>query len=143
MDLREVIDRFARIVLPVLPAPRAARRLLDEARERLVVYTPTFTHGDLGPAHLLCETTGLTGVIDWSEVAIADPAIDAAWMLNGCGGRIRSALVACWDPEAALAQRADLIHQLGPWWEVLYGLEQGLTELVDSGIRGAIVWLPP
>ncbi|MFC6847283.1 phosphotransferase [Streptomyces caelestis] len=40
-------------------------------------------HGDLGPGHLLAQDGALTGVIDFGDAHIGDPAVDLAWALNG------------------------------------------------------------
>jgi aminoglycoside phosphotransferase (APT) family kinase protein len=40
-------------------------------------------HDDLGPPHILVdESGGLSGVIDWEDVSVGDPAGDFAWMLG-------------------------------------------------------------
>ena len=119
-----------------------ARRLLDEAREVLPDHAPAFTHADLGPAHVLCDAGGVTAIIDWSDMAVADPAIDGAWLLNGLGGALRQPLLDRWDLDDATVRRADLIRRLGPWWEVLYGLEQARADLVVSGLDGVESRLP-
>ena len=44
-------------------------------------------HGDLHPGHWLLDAQGkLTGVLDWTEVALTDPSVDLA-MFFGCFGR--------------------------------------------------------
>ena len=44
-------------------------------------------HGDLHPGHMLLDETGrLTGVLDWTDAQVTDPAIDLA-MFYGCFGR--------------------------------------------------------
>lgn len=43
-------------------------------------------HGDLHPGHLLVDDAGrLTGVLDWTEAKVTDPAVDLA-MIHGCFG---------------------------------------------------------
>lgn len=43
-------------------------------------------HGDLHPGHMLLDAAGrLVGVLDWSEAAVTDPALDLA-MFFGCFG---------------------------------------------------------
>lgn len=48
------------------------------ARHALLPFTPTLIHRDLWLHHLLCDPKQgtLSGVIDWGEVAIGDPALD-------------------------------------------------------------------
>lgn len=136
-DLRPVVESFRRRVLPLVRDGRA-RQLLERANE--VMDEPAehavLVHGDLGPAHLLCTDDGLSGVIDWSDASIADPAIDLAWLLNGSGLELRNGLIDALDVEPATVMRADFLHQLGPWWEVLYGLEEDRPALVASGLEG-------
>lgn len=134
-DLGPTLQEFRRRVLPLVDDPRAAR-LLDEAGTALQPDTLAVIHADVGPAHLLCDDGGLAGVIDWSDVCIGDPATDLAWLLNGCGGRLREPLIDRLGLDAATVARADLLHRLGPWWEVVHGLDQHQPQLVDSGLDG-------
>jgi aminoglycoside phosphotransferase (APT) family kinase protein len=46
------------------------------------------THGDLHPGHLLVDNQGrLTGILDWTEASVTDPAMDLAMFL-GCFGNV-------------------------------------------------------
>lgn len=136
-DLRPVLRTFRHRVLPLVNDSHASQ-LLERADELMVepAEHAVVVHGDLGPAHVLCTDDGLQGVIDWSDVSIADPAIDLAWLLNGCGRRLRDGLVDTLALELPTVERADLVHQLGPWWEVLYGLDEDRPALVASGLEG-------
>ena len=42
-------------------------------------------HADLGAEHLLFVVEDLTGVIDWSDAAVADPAVDFARLYRDFG----------------------------------------------------------
>lgn len=42
-------------------------------------------HSDLGAEHLLAVGGDLTGVIDWSDAALADPAVDFARLYRDFG----------------------------------------------------------
>ncbi|MDA0174244.1 phosphotransferase [Solirubrobacter taibaiensis] len=55
-----------------LPAPPPAERL-------------TFIHGDLGAEHVFADGDRITGVIDWGDAAIGDPAIDHGRLLRDFG----------------------------------------------------------
>jgi len=71
-------------------------------------------------------------------IAIADPAIDLAWMLNGFDRSLRRTVLDRYGPTEAVVHRADILHRLGPWWEALYGIQQQRADLVSSGIQGII-----
>jgi aminoglycoside phosphotransferase (APT) family kinase protein len=99
--------------------------------------SPKLVHGDLGPAHLLCRPThGLVAVIDWSDARLGDPATDLAWLLHGLDGRLSGPLLDRLDVDDPALDRARLRHQLGPWWEVLHGLDQYRPDLVRRGLEG-------
>lgn len=130
------LDDFRRRVLPLVDDARGTRLLAHADRRLRDVGEVRFVHGDLGPAHVLCGDGGVIGVIDWSDSRLGDPAIDLAWPLHGLGGRLRAPLLEHLDVERATVERAGLIHRLGPWWEVVHGLDHDRPDLVRSGLAG-------
>ena len=120
---------FERLVLPLLDTDlrRRAKRLFGEA-ETLVGFEPALLHADLGPTHLLVRGGRLTGVIDWGDARVGDPALDYAWLLNGP--------FAGWDVDADLRRRALFYHRLGPWYEAHYGLFTEQPAHVERGLAG-------
>jgi len=126
---REQCAEFERLVFPVIDSDwRAeAKRLFDEV-ETLVDFTPSLTHADLGPEHLLVRDGRLIGVIDWGDMRVGDPALDYAWLLTGP--------FADWDVDADLRRRAHFYHRLAPWYEAHYGLFTNQPAHTDRGITG-------
>ncbi|MFD2471459.1 phosphotransferase [Amycolatopsis silviterrae] len=121
-------------VLPLLgPLAERGRALLAEVRD---YPADTVIHADLGPEHLLKEDGQVSGVIDWSDVSIGDPARDLAWLLFGTSAECVAAFSAEYEVTADLRRRAWAWNQLGPWYEVTYGLENGRPDLVESGLAG-------
>jgi aminoglycoside phosphotransferase (APT) family kinase protein len=142
-DMGALLDDFARRVSPLLdPHERvlAARRFAAfRADPASFSFRPALIHADLGPEHLLCGPDGrLVGVIDWTDARIGDPALDFAWLLNGLGPGFARDLLASYEEETdpGLTQRAAFFHLLGPWHEVAYGPDLGLTGSVESGLAG-------
>ena len=144
LDWRDRYRRFAREVLdaagPVL-GPEAetmvAKYLEDGAN---FTFAPALIHADLGPAHLLAERDELTGVIDWGDVRIGDPALDFAWLLQQPFAE--AVLAAYGDHDSRLPERALFYHRLGPWYELHYGLFFDRPEFVESGLAGVRSRLP-
>ena len=138
--LAETLERLRSQVLPLVPTVRraAATRLLEAVRS-----TPatTLIHADLGPDHLLGDGRDVTGVIDWSDAVIGDPALDLSWGLHGSSPEFAAALAAAYRPDADLVARSRLWHQLGPWHEVAYGLDTDQPEFVSSGLAGVLARL--
>ncbi|HEX6150856.1 phosphotransferase, partial [Nocardioides sp.] len=131
------LDEMADRVVPMLPADLRAsgRALLDRCRE--ASYRSDLRHGDLGPDHLLVTDDRVSGVIDWTDVALGDTALDLAWVVTGPPVPFAEALISTYGAtEDELARGRDW-HLLGPWWEVWYGLNDGGDEYVTSGLKGA------
>lgn len=104
-------------------------------------FSPCLIHSDLGPQHVLSADDELTGVIDWSGARIGDPAVDLAWVLHGTPAEFGAAALAGYG-SADLRERALFFHRLGPWYEVLYGLDHNLPAFVTSGLAGIRSRLP-
>lgn len=134
------LDRMRAAVLPLLPAASRAvgGALLDAIAE---LPAAALVHGDLGPEHVLVEAGRLSGVIDWSDAHVGDPAIDLAWALHGATPAFASALAERYGADGELRARALLWHRLGPWYEVLHGVETSSPETVASGVDGVLARL--
>ena len=134
--LSKEIDRMRREVLPLLDDGAATQgaRLLDT-----VAAPPpsrALAHADLGPEHILVADGAVAGVIDWTDARVTDPAIDLAWLLNGAPAPVAAAVAEAYGVDDSMRRRAHAWHQLGPWHEVLYGLDTGEDGYVRSGLAG-------
>jgi aminoglycoside phosphotransferase (APT) family kinase protein len=132
-----LVDDFRSRVLPLLPADRrdAASALLEDVR---ALPAETLVHGDLGPEHLLAQDAVLTGVIDFGDAHIGDPALDLAWSLNGTPPAFAEACATAYAATPALCERSLLWHRLGPWHEVTHGLNLHAQDTVRSGLDGVL-----
>jgi aminoglycoside phosphotransferase (APT) family kinase protein len=142
---RVFAERCRRQVAPLLDPDerRRAKNMFgeffaewDQAVETVLI------HGDLGPAHVLRQGRELTGVIDWSDACVGDSALDLAWALHGTQIEFAVALRESYPVDEAQFERALYYRRLGPWHEVLFGLERGRPELVESGLAGVRERLP-
>ena len=107
-----------------------------------------FTHGDLGVEHVLVDpgTWAVTGVVDWSDAAITDPAHDVGRLLRDLGpDALDAALAAHGGPardDAALRERATCHARCGLLEDLAYGLSTGRRAYVDQSLA-ALAWLFP
>ncbi|MBD0329510.1 MAG: phosphotransferase [Thermoleophilia bacterium] len=107
-------------------------------------FTPRLLHADIGPEHVLSAGDRLTGVIDWGDARIGDPALDLAWALHGTPVPFGEAVLAAYaSDDSLLVDRARFFHRLGPWYELHYGLFFDRPEFVQSGLAGVRSRLPP
>lgn len=120
---------------------RAALHAPDPIRseERCVL------HNDFYPEHLLVEGTQLSGVIDWGDVAIADPARDLAGLFSWLGMpclqsgidtylKLRAKKLAA-DAGPRLVERARFFAVCRALEDLDYGTRAGRAEYVRSGLR--------
>jgi aminoglycoside phosphotransferase (APT) family kinase protein len=116
-------ERFSRHVLPSLDGSerRAAEALLAEYVE--AEHPWVTAHTDLLAPHVLVRRGALTGVIDWADARIADPAIDLAWPLFGTPRRFAEAFARAYGLDAGLRRRALVLFTLEPWHEVVHADE--------------------
>lgn len=145
----DFIERCVGEVMPLLAEDerRRAGRTFDRFPSSWDGSLQTvLVHADLGPAHILHEGSSVTGVIDWSDACLGDPALDFAWPLHGTGEGFARTLLDAYsrerEPDAGLGERALFYHRLGPWHEVLYGLEHDRADLIERGLAGIRARLP-
>src|SRR5207244_7607057 len=116
-------ERCSRHVLPNLDGGERhqATALLTEYLE--AAHPWVTAHTDLSPAHVLVRRGAITGVIDWADARIADPAIDLAWPLFGTSRRFAEEVARTYTLDAALRRRALVLYAIEPWHEVVHADE--------------------
>ncbi|MCK9493868.1 MAG: aminoglycoside phosphotransferase family protein [Dehalococcoidia bacterium] len=86
--------------------------------------TVALIHGDLSGDHLLMHEDGrLSGVIDWTEARLSDPALDFAGVLNRFSWRDLEVVRAHYDApvDATLMERARVYIDIVPIYSVTDG----------------------
>jgi aminoglycoside 2''-phosphotransferase len=130
-------------VFPLLePSVRAKAAALWEGfltSETAVAFRPTLIHRDLNDDHILYDPArgAITGIIDWGDVSIGDPAMDFAYPLKTYGPEFVSALFAGYQGEwdATFQERMRFYIAIMPLQEVLYGLLEGDESHVRNGLE--------
>jgi aminoglycoside phosphotransferase (APT) family kinase protein len=127
------IARMRAEVLPLLDPDQqtAGADLLNRAT---AAPATVLAHRDLGPEHLLVTDGSISGIIDWTDAGLDDPAMDLAWVVHGTPARFRDGLLGAYDPSADELRRSLDWHRLGPWHEVLWGSDEGGETHVRSGL---------
>ncbi|WP_112238942.1 phosphotransferase [Kribbella monticola] len=135
----EVMAEMREKVLPLLPERERTRgaSLLDG----IGGINSALVHGDLGPDHLRVHEGRVTGVIDWTDAHIGDPAMDLCWLLHGAPKALSEGVAETYRPSDELIRRAYDWHRLGPWYEVVHGLTTDRPEFVESGLSGVLARL--
>lgn len=104
---------------------------------RLVV-----THNDLGVEHVLVDGGRVTGIIDWSDAAIADPAVDLGRILRDLGPAALDSALASYggDGGDALRARALFYARCTLLEDLAFGLHPGHEHYATKSLE-ALPWL--
>ncbi|WP_413449905.1 phosphotransferase [Georgenia phoenicis] len=101
-------------------------------------------HNDLGVEHVLVDASGrVTGVIDWSDAALTDPARDLGLIYRDLGPQgLDAALTVYGEVGDDVVRRAELYARCGALEDLAYGLQTSRTGYVTKTLR-SLTWLFP
>ncbi|MGF1661332.1 MAG: phosphotransferase [Kineosporiaceae bacterium] len=127
--------------------PATSRRAAEAALGRVPEDAPSavFVHDDFGAEHLFVDDRGaLTGVIDWADAAVADPARDLARGLRDFGPAVHSRVVARYpamgDPDTRA--RTWFLARCMALEDLAYGITEGRQAYAEAALR-SLTWLLP
>jgi aminoglycoside phosphotransferase (APT) family kinase protein len=120
------------------PASRsAAERILADAELLEPSSSEALVHGDLHGRHILVDRGELSGIIDWGDVCIGDPAIDLQFFWSVVPPGARDDVLAEYGPideEARL--RARVLAIMLSAVLTLYARHEGLPALERESLAG-------
>ncbi|MDQ3405691.1 MAG: phosphotransferase [Actinomycetota bacterium] len=101
-----------------------------------------FSHNDLGIEHVLVDPVSwaVTGVIDWSDAAIVDPAYDFGLILRDLGPVALDAALGTVDDR--FRERAVFYARASVFNDLTYGVDMGKDAYVEKCVA-AMEWLFP
>jgi aminoglycoside phosphotransferase (APT) family kinase protein len=134
---RAAAERIPRRHRPAIEGFLAANPPAPELRQ-------VFSHNDLGIEHVLVDpvSAAVTGVIDWTDAAIGDPAYDIGLILRDLGPAAVDVVLASWpaDQRPALRERAVFYARCSALEDLEYGLEPLRARYADKAIA-SLQWL--
>ncbi|MEV8504957.1 aminoglycoside phosphotransferase family protein [Actinoplanes sp. NPDC051475] len=107
-----------------------------------------FSHNDLGIEHILIDpgTWTVTGIIDWSDAGLVDPAHDFGMLYRDLGPTALRAAVSSYRTDthdlAALSERAVFYARCGVLEDMAYGIATERGHYLDKSLD-AMEWLFP
>ncbi|GAB3594647.1 phosphotransferase [Angustibacter peucedani] len=124
-----------------VPSTLLARweRELERVAQWRFVATPV--HGDLAGEHVLVHDGAVSGVVDWGEACVADPADDLAWVVAGCDDDVVDTVLESYAmarseaPDRHLLARARLAAELALARWLLGGVAADDADVVDRADR--------
>ncbi len=127
-------------VLPLLDQAARARIARDwlSFLDDDVRFTTTLIHHDLNGEHILYDPArgAISGIIDWGDTAIGDPAIDFAGLLDAYGEDFTERVLSRYQGAVDESFRRRMRFYCGamPLNTVLFGLSTGQEEYVRQGL---------
>ncbi len=124
--------------------PEMDRVTADEVTRRyhhIVESPPEFSqsliHNDLGPEHVLVDETGdPTGLIDFEDASVGDPAVDVTWWIAMLGPEARPDLLGERDWGERLDERLGFYRWMGAVHAVIYGVTEEIDDQRVGGVEG-------
>jgi aminoglycoside phosphotransferase (APT) family kinase protein len=144
----EAARTYATVAAEVPAEHRRAVAAFLEASPPAGEWTPAFSHNDLGIEHVLVGpgTGEVTGIIDWSDAAIVDPAVDFGLLYRDLGPAALDAAMAAYRTEgddlASLTERAGFYARCKLLEDLEYGIHTGNDKYVGKSLA-AMAWLFP
>jgi aminoglycoside phosphotransferase (APT) family kinase protein len=124
-----------------LDGPRDLVRILHATRPRQSPHR-VVAHADLGAEHILELDGTLTGIIDWSDAAITDPALDFARLYRDFGPGFLGELWRVYGPLPEAMPRVEFFARCAALEDLAYGQTNGRREYVTNAAR-SLEWLFP
>jgi len=98
-------------------------------------------HADLGAEHILEDGGAVTGVIDWTDAAVTDPALDFARLYRDFGPEFLGEVLAAYgDVPDGFGERVTFFARCAALEDLAYGREPGRIEYARAAQR-SLAWL--
>jgi aminoglycoside phosphotransferase (APT) family kinase protein len=144
----EAAEAYATVAGQVPAVHRGAVEAFLEAPPPPGGWTSVFSHNDLGIEHVLVDPGSwtVTGIIDWSDAAIVDPAVDVGLLYRDLGPAALDAALGSYRTEvndpATLRERAVFYARCSLFEDLAYGIGAGQDRYVRKSLA-ALAWLFP
>jgi macrolide phosphotransferase len=103
-------------------------------------FVPCCVHGDLAGDNVLAEGETVTGVMEWSETRVGDPADDLAWLAIGATEPALDDVLTAYaaarrePPDPALRRRARLSGEFAIARWLLHGVSNGDRAIIEDAV---------
>jgi aminoglycoside phosphotransferase (APT) family kinase protein len=125
-----LVDRAMRFVESPFPEPYTGE--------------PRLLHADLGCGHVLVDGSEPSGIIDWADTEIGDPAVDLAGLYHWGGEPLFRAVLARYPfADTGLPARARFTATCLGFFDIFYGVGAGQPDCIELGGRALELNLPP
>jgi len=104
-------------------------------QEKALDFESVLCHRDLGLEHILESGDVITGVIDWGDSCIGDPAFDLTGILMGFGEEAAGNISGNLDYPPEYLERARFYSRIAPFYECLHGINIRDEKHIKAGLE--------
>jgi aminoglycoside 2''-phosphotransferase len=129
---RRLSGRVRKEVLPIVPAaaPWLKARFDDFLNDRgSFAFHPAIIHGDLAMEHVIVDGGSLSGVVDFADACVGDPALDFAGMSPRVAPLVLEHYRTACGQDRTLLSRAGFYRAISPCYALLYPDAAGTREI--------------
>ena len=136
-EYHELYQRITREAYPSLKPSTIAKinRVFNELLDAETIFKPTLCHRDLTTDHILESEGKITGIIDWGDSCIGDPAFDLTGLVMGFGEKALKNVSRKLEYPPEYLERAWFYSHVSPFYEYLYGKEVQDEKRIKSGME--------
>ena len=99
-------------------------------------------HTDLGAEHILTDGTTVSGIIDWTDAAVTDPAVDFARLYRDFGPTVVEQTMRVYGGLAGAHRRIEYYARCAALEDFSYGQQTGHEQYAKAAQR-SFTWLFP
>ncbi len=139
-SIRKTRSRIRKSVYPLLSSSSKAQverfwaALLEDFDNSK--FDPVLVHGDLTSRNILLDRTGrITGILDWADTFVGDPALDFAGLFEVNKALGERVLRHFGDVDTGFRNRIDWYVRMIPFYEILWGIDQGSEKFKTTGLK--------
>ena len=136
-EYSELYQRIASEVYPHLE-PVTRRKIESEFarfQESDLDFSPVICHRDLTSDHILELDGRITGIIDWGDACVGDPAFDLTGILMDYGEKAAQYISDNLGYPAKYLTRAHFYGKVAPFYEALFGYKIEDEEHIKKGLE--------
>lgn len=108
------------------------------SKDELFHFKSVLIHGDFGSSNILWDSTrkSITGIIDFGETEIGDPAYDFAGLLSSYGGPFVKRCLRLYPDGDKVLERMNFYKSTFALQEALHGITHNDLTAFENGMKG-------
>lgn len=140
-SIEELYDKFQEELFPYMNGEAQSEVSQNFeiflSNEELMNFNPVLIHGDFGSSNILWDSKRgeISGIIDFGETEIGDPAYDFAGLLSSYGKPFIKRCLSLYPEGGKVLERINFYKSTFALQEALHGIENNDKQAFENGIK--------